>query len=892
MKTIKLFVNIITFSLLSLNVFSQMFPNPTTLSTGQGAVGTNDPVWTCSQWYSTQPTTTSGATYTPALINNNCAPNAWVNPSTLAPPMNNANWITGNDANCANNTADGYRFFRLTLNLPSDCNGVSVTQAGTYTLSFSGYVDNSITNVFLNDVPLGISGGGYAAGSQLNITINGPWLVGTNHIDILVYNTPNGSNPPTSNPYGLLMVANSNTPNNGDIDNDGILDIFDDCVCDPGNNPNGCIDPDFTCDMDMIRTAFSNAGCIELQGCWDDCSMYFLNPQTMTGSAAQAFAQTLGANLISIQSAAENQCILDELVRLNQTGVIWIGLNDEQVEGTFVWYDQSPVTYTNWAPGEPNQSGNEDCVQIYPTGANPGTWNDLSCTSSGSKSIIEVNLCPVTNVTAPITLCQEQSTSIGVTSTILGSAPYTYTWDNGPSQTSQTVAPMDTTKYVVTTKDRYNCQVKDTVTVNVNDKPVAVFTHNAGCQANTIVNFTNGSTIVDNSILTSYWYFGNGQTSTISSPQNTFTGFGTSTVTLIVSSPYGCKDTIAQPVGVFAQPVADFTYNTSCDVNAQITLQNTSTTPDNSTLSSSWNLGNGQTSTQTSPQVTFPSPNGNNVTLIVTTPDNCKDTVVKVVNVNVLPVADFNYTSACPGENIAFQNTSTIADNTTLTSEWNFGNGQTSTADNPGTSYPNSGNQSVTLVVTSVNGCKDTIVKPVTVYAFPNAPIITSNSPIECPGDDFIFSANAIGGATYYWTGPQNFTSNNRENTIKATEENEGNYSVYIEVNGCPSPASVITMTILGQFTPLVADFPNIITPNNDGKNDVLDMNVYFTSCLPFKIEIFNRWGNKVWEQESAGPVFEGKDMSSGSELADGVYFYKLTYGEELRQGFITIVRK
>ncbi|MBN9292411.1 MAG: hypothetical protein J0G96_00375, partial [Flavobacteriia bacterium] len=62
MKTIKLFVNIITFSLLSLNVFSQMFPNPTTLSTGQGAVGTNDPVWTCSQWYSTQPTTTSGAT--------------------------------------------------------------------------------------------------------------------------------------------------------------------------------------------------------------------------------------------------------------------------------------------------------------------------------------------------------------------------------------------------------------------------------------------------------------------------------------------------------------------------------------------------------------------------------------------------------------------------------------------------------------------------------------------------------------------------------------------------------------------------------------------------------------------------------------------------------------
>src|SRR5690606_12287787 len=117
--------------------------------------------------------------------------------------------------------------------------------------------------------------------------------------------------------------------------------------------------------------------------------------------------------------------------------------------------------------GRPTQAGHEDGVQIYPRGANPGKWNDLSCTSSGSKSVIEVNLCPVTNVTAPITLCQEQSASIGVTSTILGSAPYTYTWDNGSSQTSQTVTPMDTTKYVVTTQDRYNCQVKDTVTVNV-----------------------------------------------------------------------------------------------------------------------------------------------------------------------------------------------------------------------------------------------------------------------------------------------------------------------------------------------------------------------------------------------------------------------------------------
>src|SRR5690348_8293162 len=101
----------------------------------------------------------------------------------------------------------------------------------------------------------------------------------------------------------------------------------------------------------------------------------------MSGSAAQALAEGLGANLVSVQSQAENDCLLGALNAIGETGTIWIGFNDEAVEGTFEWYDQSPVTYTNWAPGEPNQSGNEDCVQIYPGGTYPGMWNDLDCGS-------------------------------------------------------------------------------------------------------------------------------------------------------------------------------------------------------------------------------------------------------------------------------------------------------------------------------------------------------------------------------------------------------------------------------------------------------------------------------------------------------------------------------
>ncbi|MDP1746371.1 MAG: hypothetical protein Q8L90_12385, partial [Bacteroidota bacterium] len=164
----KFFLLIIVFIFtLSGDVHSQSFPNPATLSTGQGTPGSLDPIWTVSPWYSSSPPNPMGLSYSPALINNNCAPGAWVDPAALPPPINNGNWITGSDAPCSGNTNDGYRYFRLTINLPSDCNGNSVTIAGNYTLYLSGYADNTISDVFINGNSTGISGGGFSSGTQL-----------------------------------------------------------------------------------------------------------------------------------------------------------------------------------------------------------------------------------------------------------------------------------------------------------------------------------------------------------------------------------------------------------------------------------------------------------------------------------------------------------------------------------------------------------------------------------------------------------------------------------------------------------------------------------------------------------------------------------------------------
>lgn len=97
-----------------------------------------------------------------------------------------------------------------------------------------------------------------------------------------------------------------------------------------------------------------------------------------TWGNAQAQCQGMGMNLASINSNDENNFVGGTASSIAQ-GSWWIGFNDNAAEGNFVWSDGSPVTYSRWNPGEPNNSGNaEDCAEIY-TGSN--VWNDLNCNS-------------------------------------------------------------------------------------------------------------------------------------------------------------------------------------------------------------------------------------------------------------------------------------------------------------------------------------------------------------------------------------------------------------------------------------------------------------------------------------------------------------------------------
>jgi len=100
---------------------------------------------------------------------------------------------------------------------------------------------------------------------------------------------------------------------------------------------------------------------------------YFTEPGTWIEQ--QLKAEALGGDLVTIDDSAENDWVRANFANYNkQEQAIWIGLSDFAGENTFVWADGSPVAYTNWSAGEPNDLGNEDYVMM--NNAMTGEWND------------------------------------------------------------------------------------------------------------------------------------------------------------------------------------------------------------------------------------------------------------------------------------------------------------------------------------------------------------------------------------------------------------------------------------------------------------------------------------------------------------------------------------
>jgi len=378
----------------------------------------------------------------------------------------------------------------------------------------------------------------------------------------------------------------------------------------------------------------------------------------------------------------------------------------------------SPTSWA-WSFGDGGTSTIQSPLHTYST-AGTYTVTLTATNTAGSDTVTQTGFITISSAaTAPVA---SFASSVTAGTTPLNvqfvdsstNSPTSWTWSFGDGGTSTVQNPAHTYStegtYTVTLTST-NSGGSNTVTQAgyivvsaASAVPVASFvsTVNTGTAPLT-VQFVDSST---NSPTSWAWSFGDGNTSTLQNPSHTYVTAGTYTVTLTATNTGG-SNTISSAGHItvtYAIPVASFTSNvTSGTTPLYVAFTDTTT---NSPTSWSWYFGDGGTSAEQNPTYEYTYAGTFTVMLTVAN-DAGSDTesttgYITVTSVTT-PVASFtaDVRSGTIPLTVQFTDTSSY---TPTSWEWSFGDGSSSTEENPVHTYTTAGSYPVTLTVTNAGG--------------------------------------------------------------------------------------------------------------------------------------------------------------------------------------------
>ncbi|MDB5270834.1 MAG: hypothetical protein JWP58_3874 [Hymenobacter sp.] len=267
-------------------------------------------------------------------------------------------------------------------------------------------------------------------------------------------------------------------------------------------------------------------------------------------------------------------------------------------------------------------------------------------------------------------------------------------------------------------------------------------------------------------------------------------------------------------------------------------------------------------------------------TVRVTTATGCTGTATVLVTVNgPLAVSVSPAVALCPGSSA----TLTASDaGTGATYVWSPAAGLSATTGRTVTANPTA-TTTYTVQVTNAGGCTGSATVVVTrvgvvavrLHATPLAPIagtlVTFNDTLP---------TSLLTNRRWDFGDGQTATGLAPTHTYAAAGTYTVRLSADVAASGCP-----VTATLTLVVAPARAfEFPNVITPNGDSKND--DFRPY-VSTEPVTLQIFTRWGRKVFEQANYT-----QGWGSAPDVAAGVYYYQLrTAAGQTWKGWLEVVK-
>ncbi len=358
----------------------------------------------------------------------------------------------------------------------------------------------------------------------------------------------------------------------------------------------------------------------------------------------------------------------------------------------------------------------------------PGTYTVKLTATSGSTSVtttMTITVYPpptVSFVASDTSVCPGASVTFTSTSSGGVSGPMTYVWDFGDGTLDFSASPTHSYSkdgfYAVTlsvTNSMGCVSTKKVVNYMHIFKPAAPnFSVSSAhfCKAPALAVFTN---LTSGTPPISYvWNFGDGSPlSTLVSPSHTYTAAGSYPISLTTKDGNGCMDSVTIPGSVIISNLkASFTFPASACVNDGVLFSNTSST---SRISSSWDFGDGGTSSADSAVHAYTSPGTYSVRLVISD-GFCTDTAIHTIKINGGPVATILQSpkDPCPPP-VGVTFTSTAPPGTIT--KWLFGDGSTGTGTPATHTYWRRGVDTIRLIVTDpATGCTDTVKKIDTLY--------------------------------------------------------------------------------------------------------------------------------------------------------------------------------
>ena len=463
----------------------------------------------------------------------------------------------------------------------------------------------------------------------------------------------------------------------------------------------------------------------------------------------------------------------------------------------------------------------------------------------------------------------------------------TYRWDFGDAGSS---ALKDPVRHYISASGSYNVKLVVTTDRDCRDStslPLVLIPHpkasfavndSSQCLNKHAFDLNNTSTLAYG-IYSSKWLFDDASMQSVQHVNGKqFISPGMHKVTLTLMSGHQCEDTAVR--WVYLEKPGNTVVNlvsgndSQCLKGNEFTLNAQSTNPAVTFTSYKWIFGDGNTSTAYPVVHSYTKDGPDNLMLETTSANGCKDTGYMNVLLHPHPVSAFTSSDPCFPEPVEFTNTSIISGGSITSQRWDFGDNTISVQKDPQKTYKNAQLWLVKLITVSSYGCRDTVEQNANVKSKPVARFDFTTLPTTADFELTRLQMNNQSSADVsfnQWDFGNGFTSTEKDPL--AEYKDSGSRKITLVVSTAENCKDTFSMST-GQMIPdFHFNLPNAFTPNANGLNEVFRP-VAVPYVHSYEMEIFNRWGEKVFESHDIHKGWDGTYM--GEPCQQGVYLCRV----------------